>query len=133
MLPSFIGSAIDAANEGQKSVKCVHCGGWTWLTDAEVAKLPRVFCSSRKCEEKEGELRAAERAALGIKTTTIGQERDGRMVYHDGQCHNCGRQFMSDYERVHLAPMTKPGYAWVKFCGNSRCADAAADFARKHN
>lgn len=50
--------------------------------------------------------------------TTIGQQRDGR-IYHDGQCFNCGRQFMSDFDQLYLVA------GFVKFCTKYKCYKAA--------
>jgi hypothetical protein len=61
MMPSFHGSAVDAAQAGYRTLQCAHCGNWVWwapdseLTE-ETRKAGRVFCSTRRCE-------AAERAA----------------------------------------------------------------------
>lgn len=134
-LGGFNAQAIAADSKGLNSLKCSHCGAWVWTekTQAQLDAGERTWCSTRACEAKEGEVRAAERAALAIKDTTIGQERDGHMAYHSGQCSHCSRQFMSDYDGLYIVTMTKPGYARIKFCHNSRCERAAVEFARKHS
>jgi hypothetical protein len=57
------------------------------------------------------------------RATTIGKERDGRERYHEGQCFNCGRQFMSDYDRLFIAGSLATGFA--KFCTKPKCETAA--------
>ena len=57
MMPSFHGSAIDAANAGYAPRPCAHCGNWTWVKHDQTE---RVFCSRKQCEHTEGVTRAAE-------------------------------------------------------------------------
>jgi hypothetical protein len=61
MMPSFHGSAIDAANAGYAPRPCAHCGNWTWVKHDQTE---RVFCSRKQCEHTEGESSAGAARAL---------------------------------------------------------------------
>ena len=57
MMPSFHGSAVDAANAGYVVRPCVYCTNWTWVKHDRVE---RVWCTRRECEHAEGLAQAAE-------------------------------------------------------------------------
>jgi hypothetical protein len=66
MMPSFHGSAIDAAKAGYTTQACAHCKGWVWWPPAhelteETRKAGRVFHSWGECEKAERAAREAER------------------------------------------------------------------------
>ena len=59
MMPSFHGSAQDAAEAGYTVKPCAHCNGWAWVK-ADRDPSRRVWCTSKQCERAEGVMQASE-------------------------------------------------------------------------
>lgn len=65
VMPSFVGSLVEAHKQGLRCLQCHWCEGWVWWPAEEeltegTRNAGRVFHSWGECQRKEGAARDAE-------------------------------------------------------------------------